>query len=150
MTNWQYSALHAALSGMEALSDADAAAALAAQAVSVVRDVPTVEARKLTFTTAEWSAIVRRAAAAERGDTDDQASVLAITVRDVFLRTETLDTTEADAWASIQQMAGALAAAGIISEATAAKLLSLRTLSRPAWDPLPTAQDVAHARSMGG
>jgi hypothetical protein len=143
-----YAALAAALAApdLAALSHADAAAALSAQTVPMVRDVPTSEARAVLLATGEWGGIVLAA----RSDPSEQRPValieVCITVVDTLRETETLEMTKPAYWASVQQMLGALRQAALISEATHAALLALRDVALPVWGVV-TAHDVAAARS---
>jgi hypothetical protein len=50
----------------------------------------------------------------------------------------------------MQGLCAALEAAGVVSHETATELLELRNVTLPAWDPPPSAGDVAAARAMEG
>lgn len=144
---WTYAQLAAALVPLAALSDADAAKALAAEMVSGVRDIPCAEIETALLDSLEWGAlqyIAERAVASDQ--VPQQLIAAAMTVMRTIDRKQIVETTQAARWALYQQMIGMFESAGIIANTTAATLLALRDTATPVWQPAPTALDVARAR----
>lgn len=146
---WTYEALRAALAGLGALDDAAAAAALAAEVVAEVRDIPTAEVRAILLETGEWGGITLLSRRVPSPEVPAEAVAAAITVLDTLSLTTTLEVTQAATWAAVQQVCAGLEAAGVVSPATVARILALRQVTRPAWSPAPTQYDVAAARRLG-
>ena len=143
-----YAAIAAALAEppLAALPNAEAAAALSAQTVPMVRDVPTSEARAVLLATGEWGGIVLASRATPNAEMPAALVALCITVIATLEHTETLEMTKPAYWAAVQQMLGGLRQAALISEATHAALLALRDVALPVWGTV-TEHDVAAARS---
>lgn len=144
---WTYDALRAALAGLEALSNADAAAMLSAEVDAGIRDIPTAEIETTLLDSLEWGALQY---IAERGTVADgipkKLIAAAMTIMRTVDRKTIVETTVPERLALYQQMIATFVAAGIIVQATADALLALRNTTTPRWVPAPTADDVAFAR----
>lgn len=145
---WGYPDLRAALGGLPDMGDAEAAEVLSAQASAHIRDVPTAEARGMLLASGEWGGIVLLSRATPSAEAPDVLIAAAITAIDTLSLTETLDTTDAVVWLSVQQMLAGLVWAGAVTPATAAALLALRTVALPIWAPPPSEHDIAAARAL--
>lgn len=149
-----YAALKAeiALDAYKGMDDAEIAAALNAETVDAVRKVQTWEARALLFGTGEWGAIkLLSRQTPTMGSTEAQAVAVAITTIDTMTETQVLDADQPEAFGAMQQMVGVLQAAGVLTAATATKLLALRDakISRAAQLGLGEVRpgDVANVRA---
>lgn len=143
-----YAALAHADAALGPVDPAEAAAALNAQAVAEVRDVPCRDARAVLLATGEYGALVLLSRRTPGPDAPAALVAAAITA------VATLDTSEAiragdeGAWRAIQAMLGAFVDAGALSAASRDALLAMRTVSRPVWPVVLTGHDVATARSL--
>lgn len=148
-----YSALHAeiALPAYADMSDTEIAAALNAETVQEIRDVPTSEARGLLLATGEWGALVLLARSQPSESVPAELIAAAITAEDTLRLTETIEVSDSVNWGAVQAMLGALTSAGVISVGTRDALLALRdtTTSRAAQIGLGLVRpgDIATARS---
>lgn len=148
---WTYHDLAAALDGLTFLSDAAAAAALAAETDTVTRDIPCAEIETALLETGEWGAlqyVADRSVASETVPMEVIAA--AITCVRTLTTKHVVETTADGPWALYQQMLSAFQQAGVISGETAERLAGLRYVVVPRWQPVPTEADVAHARAMEG
>lgn len=147
-----YEALKAeiSLSVYDGMDDQAVADALNAKTVDAVRDVPTADVRGVLLSTGEWGGIVLLGRSAPSETLPAQLIAAAITAEDTLRLTETLESSKPDYWAAMQQLIGAIQSAGVISEATAEKLLTMRDIkiSRATELGLPpvTPSDVQTAR----
>jgi hypothetical protein len=150
-----YAALQAeiVLPAYAGMDDDAIAAALNAETVETVRDVPTVDARELLLATGEWGALVLLARSTPASVAQAPVIAAAITAVETLRETTTLEVTKPANWTAMQTLVGTMQQAGVMSEGTGAALLALRDIhiSRAAeigWTAGVSAADVAAARSL--
>jgi hypothetical protein len=139
-----YAALKDAVDALGATNDPVAvAAALNAQTGDPVAvDIPTKEARQVVLLTGEWYKIKQLSKQPLTGSVKDLSIVAADVCIDTLTLTDTIHAADAENWAAIQRMMGALVQAGVVSQASADAWAAMRMHTPPKWDRIITDQDV--------
>lgn len=149
-----YAAVKAADAALSpAIADpAAAAAALNAQTVSVVVDMATADARAVLLVSGEWFGIKQLGKQSVSGTSPPTAMDQAIAAANIAVDTLTLTTvlhvSDAPTWAKVQQLAGGLITAGVLSQASLDTWTAMRTKTQPAWTPPLSAGDLQTARNQ--
>lgn len=149
---WTYPELKAADAALGIDDPEQAAAALSAQTVTVTMDIATADARAVLLLSGEWFKVKQLAkmplSGASPPSPQDQAVAAADICIDTLTLTEALHFADDVQWQAAQPMIQGLLAAGVVSPASAAAWVALRTKTMLVWAPPPTDQDILHARSL--
>jgi hypothetical protein len=147
MANWTYADLKAALAPHEALSDAAAAAVLAAETVAVQGALERNSAILRFIRANIWGRIQVRASRPWNATASINAETAAARqVIDAVTLFDTFDLSDPTLYAALARDLDALVALGDVTAGQRAAILAVRDGVAPRWQPAPTAGDVQTAR----
>lgn len=132
----------------EGIADAAVAYALNAMTVSRPVEVPTSQVLSILLKTGDWGPLVLLSRAVPSEDTPAALVAAAIVAVTACERTSAFGTDREEDAQVVQAMLSSFVAAGVMQDATRARLVALMTRDFPVWEPAVTARDVAIARSL--
>lgn len=130
-----------------------AAAALNAQTLPLVRDIPCTDARSVLLATGEYGALVllsRREPSSAAGDGKPPAALVAaaITAIATLNNATVIQATDDGKWAAAQQMLGAFVQSGVVTRGSGDEIAAMRIQNIPVWPVVLTEHDVVGARDL--
>lgn len=148
---WTYAELKAALAPHAALTDAQAAAVLAAETVQVTGAMERGDAILRFIRANIWGKIqVRAARPWSTTAATNLETAAARQVIDAVMLFERFDLSDETLYSALQRDLNALVTLGDITAAQRDAILAVRDQTVPKWQPVPTENDVRHARALGG
>lgn len=145
---WLYADVKAADAELGIDDPAAAAAALNAQTVTVLVDVPVSDARAVLLISGEWFKVKQLAKQQLTGGPADQVIAAADICVDTLTLASTLPTSDPVQWAEMQPMIGGLLQAGVISQASVNAWTAMRSRTVPKWQPELDTGTITTARAQ--